>query len=178
MEIRDLKGFEGLYKVGSDGVLYSVKSYGLKKLKGGSDGRYKHHSLRKDGKQYQRTLHSIVAETFIPNPEGKREVNHIDGNKLNNDVSNLEWVSRSENAKHAYANGMIKITDEHLHNMRKSVGSKNAKLSRVEAENLKHIYNNMKKPSTRRLAKSYGLSRHVIRRAVNGRQKYFRGDVT
>lgn len=48
-----------------------------------------------------RYLHRIIAQAFIPNPENKSEVNHIDGNRSNDCVKNLEWVSRLENAKHA-----------------------------------------------------------------------------
>ena len=53
-------------------------------------------------------VHAHVAELFIPNPENKRVVNHIDGNKRNAHADNLEWNTHSENTKHAYATGLIK----------------------------------------------------------------------
>ena len=63
-----------------------------------------------DGKSVQRQeyIHRLVAEAFLPNPERKPCVNHKDGDKLNNNVDNLEWVTYSENITHAYAEGLLK----------------------------------------------------------------------
>ena len=63
--------------------------------------------LYQNGERKTVRVHRLVAETFIPNPDNKPEVNHIDGNKYNNDVSNLEWVTSRENCRHAWDNGLI-----------------------------------------------------------------------
>ena len=75
--------------------------------------------VTKTGYQYvavgKRTypIHRLVAENFVPNPENKPEVNHIDGDKTNNNVSNLEWVTRSENVQHAISHGLFRKTAGH-----------------------------------------------------------------
>lgn len=73
-------------------------------------------------------IHKVVAETFIPNQENKPQVNHIDGNKTNNCVDNLEWATSLENSHHAWKNGLIashesksrKLSDEQVEYIRKN----------------------------------------------------------
>jgi hypothetical protein len=82
---------------------YVPKTYLLNNIKIGRGGYYQV-SLTKNNKQNTYYLHRLLAEAFLPNPENKPQVNHIDGNKLNNSISNLEWVSIKENAIHAHKN--------------------------------------------------------------------------
>ena len=64
--------------------------------------------LYQDGKRSTARVHRLVAEEFVPNPDGKPEINHKDGNKRNNNASNLEWVTKKENSRHAWDNGLAK----------------------------------------------------------------------
>lgn len=97
-------GFEGCYIVTSDGRIFSVKNGARRERQLVADKKgYLVISLWASNKEKQCKVHRIVAEAFIPNPEGKRCVNHKDGNKKNNHVSNLEWVTHGENKHHAFA---------------------------------------------------------------------------
>lgn len=99
--MKDIQGYEGLYAITKDGQVWSYKSNRfLKPSTTNGEGTYLKVSLSKEGKVSKRYIHRLVAEAFIPNPENKPEVNHIDENKQNNCVSNLEWVTEKENANH------------------------------------------------------------------------------
>ncbi len=63
-----------------------------------------------DGRFVKRSIHRLLMETFIPNPENKKHVNHIDGDKSNNSLDNLEWVTEKENVKHAIELGLTDLT--------------------------------------------------------------------
>ena len=94
-----LKDFPKYY-ITDTGDLYSRTSGRFKKLKlyKNRTGYFQYNFSKKKTKE----IHRLVAETFIPNPKNKPQVNHIDGNKQNNKVENLEWVTRSENQIHAH----------------------------------------------------------------------------
>lgn len=101
---KDIPGYEGLYQVSNFGRVKSL-NYGrtgvhriLKTQK--YPDRYIKVDLRHNGTMRTKHVHRLVAEAFIPNPKNKTDVNHIDGDKHNNAISNLEWCSRSENMKH------------------------------------------------------------------------------
>lgn len=86
------------YNISEDGVLTNRKGHEIKPyLKQG----YKYVVIRYRGTNVNKAVHRIVAEAFIPNPDGKPQVNHKDGNKLNNTVSNLEWATAQENTRHS-----------------------------------------------------------------------------
>lgn len=97
---KDIPWYEWLYQVSS---LWNVKSlFRYKKILNPSLWKYKRFGLTKKGVIKHISSHRLVALAFIPNIENKPEVNHIDWDKYNNCVENLEWVSRSENEKHSY----------------------------------------------------------------------------
>ena len=101
-----IDGYEGRYMMTEGGGVYSLLTNKILKTSLDKDG-YKRLSLRGVcGKRKTFTLHRLIAKIFIPNPENKPCVNHIDGVKSNNRVDNLEWCTVSENTKHSYDMGL------------------------------------------------------------------------
>ena len=93
-----VKGFE-LYSVSDQGNVRNDKTGCI--LKGGLDTYgYPQVILCKNGSRYGRKVHRLVAEAFIPNPDNKPQINHVDGNKQNNAASNLEFCTNQENQTH------------------------------------------------------------------------------
>lgn len=78
----------------------------LKGQQNKKNGYFSYNLTLPDGNKKRCYAHRLVAEAFIPNPFNKRQVNHIDGNKLNNNVENLEWATEKENAVHAIQSGL------------------------------------------------------------------------
>jgi hypothetical protein len=103
--MKEVDEFPG-YFVTEDGKIWSSKRNKFLKARITTCG-YEQVILKHEGKGCLKYIHRLVAEAFIPNPENKEQVNHIDCNKLNNCVSNLEWTTAKENAQHAWVNGRM-----------------------------------------------------------------------
>lgn len=120
-EWRDISGYEGIYQVSNSGRVYSVPrkssngnecgGYCLKQQHCSNGYLFVH--LTKDGKTKLCLVHRLVADAFLPKQESKREVNHKDGNKHNNNAENLEWCTRQENNLHAVRTGLKDMKPVH-----------------------------------------------------------------
>jgi len=134
---KDIKGYEGYYKISNNGEVKSCERFvkcskwtrrvSERILKKGlNECGYSTVILSKKGKIKMYRTHRLVAAAFIPNPENKLEVNHINGIKTDNNVENLEWCTRTENEQHAYYTGLKKGGSAHY-------------LSKFTEEEVKHI---------------------------------------
>lgn len=120
--IEEWKIFKDKYLVSNTGKIISLKHNNTNNIKTLKP------VIRKTGYKYitinnkQYVLHRVVAECFIPNIDNKPFINHIDGNKLNNNVKNLEWCTAKENCIHAVKNNLIRFnTPKHIESAKKNI---------------------------------------------------------
>lgn len=111
---KDIKGLEGKYQISNKGRVKSLHYNwsDCKKVLIPQEQKTGYLCVNIGGKL--RTIHRLVAEAFIENPNHLPQVNHIDGNKQNNRIENLEWISASDNLIHAYKSGLKVATSNHL----------------------------------------------------------------
>ena len=96
--MKDIKGYEGLYAITTEGDVYSYKYKKFLKPRVNHKG-YLYVNLWKDGKVKTYSLHRLVAEAYIPNPDNLPQVDHIDENKTHNYVNNLRWITQRNNIR-------------------------------------------------------------------------------
>lgn len=111
VRFKPVVGYENEYLIYEDGKVFSVRKNKFLVSKPNKTVKYFQVSLWKNNKEKHFYIHRLVAIHFIPNPNDLPEVNHIDGNRQNNSVSNLEWVSSLGNKEHAIRTGLRKYTN-------------------------------------------------------------------
>ena len=166
-EWRDVVGYEGLYQVSELGNIRSLPRLAMRSngkpltingkiLSPGTDPKgYLRACL---GKHNTMKVHRLVAAAFIPNPLNLPEVNHIDGNKQNNSIENLEWVSHADNVKHAVSIGKY--------------STRNSKISYDDVRAIKAEYvRSSQAHGTSALAKKYGVTSPYIWRIIHGKKR-------
>ena len=155
-QFRDYTGYE----IYDDGRVYSKTRKKFMTFKVMKDG-YVRMELFKDHKPKIFNVHRMVAEIFIPNPENKPFVNHIDGNKRNNCVSNLEWCTQKENIAHAFRTGLSKVQP-------KNTGPLCKKVIQYDSE-----HNFIREfPSVIEITRSLGFQRCAIGKAIKTKKLY------
>ena len=99
--MKNIKGYEGLYGITSCGKVWSYK---IKKFltPGVNNDGYLYVNLYKDGKGKKYSVHRLVAEAYIPNPDNLPQVDHIDNDKTHNYVNNLQWITHKDNNRKSH----------------------------------------------------------------------------
>lgn len=155
--ISNIKGYDNYY-ITKKGIVYNIKTKKELKESDNTNGYKKVTLYNKEGRK-QLYIHRLVASVYIPNPSGKYTVNHIDGNKSNNDVSNLEWATQSENNTHAIDSGLNGSRGE-THNMAKLTSKQVSEIKQLLSEGVVQ----------RRIAEQYGVSPATICHIKSGKK--------
>ena len=113
--MKDIKGYEGLYAATSCGKIYSYRAKKFLKLRTIKTGYYRV-DLYKDGKRKSFLVHRLIAETYLPNPSNLPQVNHIDEDKTNNALQNLEFCDAAYNINYSKAKKVICLETQEVFN--------------------------------------------------------------
>lgn len=146
---KDIEGYEGLYQVSTLGRVKNSRSGKVLKV-GKQINGYLQVSLYKNGKSKRYYMHRLVAQAFIPNPQNKPQVNHIDENKENNYFENLEWVTAKENSNH---------------------GTHNLRISKINSIPIICIETGIEYYGTNECARQMGLQQSNITSVLKGKLK-------
>lgn len=176
---KDIEGYEGLYQVSNLGRVKSLERYKenhtklqkirekIKRLRIHTAG-YLVADLYKENESKTFFVHRLVAQAFISNENNLPQVNHIDGNKENNRVENLEWCTNQENQKHAYKIGLHKTR-----NMEKSILA----MTKVTSKKVKCLETGIIYNSIAEAGRYYNISSNLISKVCKGKRKSAGKDV-
>ena len=174
-EWKDVIGYEDLYKISNKGKIIRKefskidrmginRTYSEKEIFPSiNSSGYKKIVLRKNGVGKNEYLHRLLAIHFIPNPDNLPNVNHKDGNKLNCNLSNLEWCTVAENSQHAYDNDLRYVTGYN----RTIVGNNTRRFSEDDVLEIKRYYNDGW--TQKEIAEYMGCYDSTINNIVNGK---------
>ena len=166
---KTIDGFNGWYDISNFGKIRSwrnnTNTRGVRKtpriLKHSSVRGYMIATLFKNKERYKIATHRLVAQAFIPNTDDKPHINHKDGVRYNNHISNLEWCTRSENMRHAHDNNMV--------NVQRGEDRPMAKLTENDVKEIRQIAKGRGRfYNPKELAEKYGVHYRHISRVVKG----------
>ena len=189
-KLKDIPGYEGLYAASKDGRIWSYPNR-RNKFQGmwmrqvkfvNTKNRTKPHSqytvhLYKDKKYKNYQVHRLVAQTFIQNPDNLPQINHKDGNPLNNHISNIEWCDAKHNMVHAMTANLFDIHSGLQDKTRSLNGKKTGAINGMKSRRLFsmaeadciRIIHKIGKKSCRAIAKVYGCSSRTISNICNNK---------
>lgn len=179
---KDIKGYEGLYQVSNLGRIKSLEreifhpltnTYVLHpeqilKISKGKRDRYYLVGLHQNGKLKTFSVHRLVAIAFIPNPDNKPQIDHIDGNKINNVVENLRWCTAKENCNNPLRIKKFLGRNNHYFGKKHSdaIRQKMRIAQQSKVKNVKNISTNQIYPCVREAAESVGVCKSAIKQAI------------